>query len=154
MRLKHALFLCGTFFALGGISGIYFTYEYFVQTGVTGHIVGKGFTYEYSGTVTRVIDGDTLEVDGERVRLALVDTPERGMSGFFEAAQFTASLCSVGSTAYIDVDDGQPRDKYGRVVAVVYCKGKNLNAELLKNGLAEIDERFIPISEFDPSSWR
>lgn len=109
--------------------------------------------FESQGKVTRIIDGDTIEVDGVRIRLALVDTPERDETGYEEATRFTASLCSVGATAYLDIDDGQPTDKYGRTVAVVYCGGKNLNAVLWKNGYARINERFLLISEFDPSSW-
>ena len=33
---------------------------------------------ELEGIVTKVIDGDTLDINGTRIRLALVDTPERG----------------------------------------------------------------------------
>ncbi len=109
--------------------------------------------YEDSGIVTKIIDGDTLDVDDKRIRLALVDTPEHGEQGYMEATQFTESLCPLRSTAYIDIDDGQPVDKYGRTVAVVYCGGNNLNAELVKNGHAEIYKRFISVSEFDPYSW-
>lgn len=88
-----------------------------------------------------------------RIRLALVYTPERNEPGYVEAMRFTASLCSVGSIAYLDIDDGQPTDKYGRTVAAVYCGGHNLNAGLWKNGYARIDERFLSVSEFDPYSW-
>lgn len=156
MKVRYVVILCGFFFILGGILGALGVYEYFkawdIRVGGPSYSTIQSY-YDFSGRVTRIIDGDTLEVDGRRIRLALVDTPERGMPGFYEAAQFTASLCPVGLTAYIDVDDGQPVDKYGRVVAVVYCGGKNLNAELLKRGLAEIDERFLSVSEFDPYSW-
>jgi micrococcal nuclease len=92
--------------------------------------------------VTWIIDGDTIEVNNRRIRLALVDTPERNEPGYEKATEFTAALCPVGSTAYLDMDDGQPTDKYGRTVAVVYCGGKNLNAGLWKNGYARIDESF------------
>jgi micrococcal nuclease len=107
----------------------------------------------YQGEVTRIIDGDTLEVDGVKIRLALVDAPESREPGFQEALQFTAIVCPVGSIAYVDIDDGQPRDKYGRTVAVVYCGGKNLNAELWKNGYVRMDEGLLSVSEFDPYSW-
>jgi endonuclease YncB( thermonuclease family) len=33
------------------------------------------------GTVTKVVDGDTLDINGTRIRLAIVDTPERGQPG-------------------------------------------------------------------------
>jgi endonuclease YncB( thermonuclease family) len=154
MNAKYIVILCVIFFLLGFISAL----KILDKTSQL-HISSQedvSFTpqkYEYKGKVTWIIDGDTLEINGKRIRLALVDTPERNEAGYEEATQFTASLCPVGSTAYFDVDDGQPTDKYGRTVAVVYCGGKNLNAELWKNGYARIDERFLSVSEFDPSSW-
>jgi hypothetical protein len=33
---------------------------------------------ELAGVVSKVIDGDTLDINGTRIRLALVNTPERG----------------------------------------------------------------------------
>ena len=32
----------------------------------------------FGGKIIKVIDGDTLQIGQERVRLSLVDTPERG----------------------------------------------------------------------------
>ncbi|PUA33064.1 MAG: hypothetical protein B9J98_03075 [Candidatus Terraquivivens tikiterensis] len=90
------------------------------------------------GRVTAVIDGDTLEVDGTRIRLALVNTPEKGEPGYMEAKEFTERVCAIGVSAVADQDDGQPYDKYGRVVAKVTCDGVNLNAALLENGYAKI----------------
>lgn len=152
MRLKFVAILCVVFFILGVISGVFLTYEYF-SIGNPSNYIEQPYNNEYSGTVTEIIDGDTIEIDGQRIRLALVDTPERGEAGFDEATFFTTALCPIGSAAQVDIDDGQQTDKYGRIVAVVYCDGRNLNAELYENGLAEIDERFVAISEFDPYSW-
>jgi hypothetical protein len=33
----------------------------------------------------------------------------------------------------IDVDKGQITDNYNRIIAVVYCNNRNLNAELIIN---------------------
>ena len=52
----------------------------------------------------------------------------------------------------MDEDDGQ-NESYDRIVAVIYCNGKNLNAELLANGFATIDERFCNVSEFANENW-
>lgn len=107
----------------------------------------------FEGTVTDIVDGDTLDVDGRRVRLALVDTPELGEAGHEAATQFTANLCPVGSRALVDEDDGQTGGSYGRIVAVVHCGGRNLNAELLYAGHAVILEQFCGVSEFATQSW-
>ena len=37
---------------------------------------------ELEGIVNYVIDGDTLDINDIRIRLALVDTPERGQDGY------------------------------------------------------------------------
>ena len=46
-----------------------------------------------ASTVTRVIDWDTFDISaGERVRLAYVDTPERGETGYSKAKARAVSL--------------------------------------------------------------
>jgi endonuclease YncB( thermonuclease family) len=107
----------------------------------------------YQGTITKIIDGDTLEVDNITIRLALVDSPEYYQEGSKEAKEFTSNICPIGSTAMIDVDKGQITDKYNRIIAVVYCNNRNLNAELIINGHATIDEEFCNVSEFKNEDW-
>lgn len=113
-----------------------------------------------TGTVTRVIDGDTLQVDRETtIRLALVDTPERGELGYEEASSFTRLKCPVGTTVVYDADDGQKEGSYGRLIAMVWCTGHGTNAAvslndlLLVHGFAEIDKRFCSASEFGDDEW-
>ena len=107
----------------------------------------------YQGTITKIIDGDTLEVDNITIRLALIDSPEYYQEGLKEAKEFTSSICPIGSTAMIDVDKGQITDNYNRIIAVVYCNNRNLNAELIINGHATIDEEFCNVSEFKNEDW-
>src|SRR4030095_2089383 len=103
---------------------------------------------ELEGIVSKVIDGDTLDINGTRIRLALVDTPERGQGGFDEEKNFVESLC-LGKKGELDVDNGQRRgDRYGREVGVVYCDGVNTNAKVMKNKMAKILTEFCDISEF------
>ncbi|KZX16796.1 thermonuclease precursor [Methanobrevibacter cuticularis] len=104
--------------------------------------------YEVKGFCDRVVDGDTLDVSGiGRIRLVGVDTPERGESGYKEATDFVKSKC-LGKSVYLDIDDKENKDKYGRVLAVVYVDGVNINLELLKLKYAKI--LYIPPSEFQP----
>ena len=108
---------------------------------------------ELSGIVTKVVDGDTLDINGTRIRLALVDTPERGQPGFYEAKKFVESLC-LGKNGQLDVDDGQRRgDRYGRELGVVYCDGVNVNEKLISSNLARILTEFCDISEFSNEKW-
>ena len=108
---------------------------------------------ELEGIVTKVIDGDTLDINGTRIRLALVDTPERGQGGFDKAKNFVESLC-LGKKGELDVDNGQRRgDRYGREVGVVYCDGVNTNAKVMENKMAKILTEFCDISEFSKENW-
>ena len=108
---------------------------------------------ELVGIVTKVVDGDTLDINGTRIRLALVDTPERGQPGFYEAKKFVESLC-LGKKGELDVDNGQRRgDRYGREIGVVYCDGLNANEKLMNNKLARILTEFCHISEFGNENW-
>lgn len=107
----------------------------------------------FTGEVTKIVDGDTLDVGDIRIRLALVNTPERGDPGFSEATTFTSLLCPVGSTVLVDEDDGQTSGSYGRMVAKVFCDGRILNAELLYAGHAEIYTQYCGVSEFGAESW-
>src|SRR4029078_13450850 len=86
---------------------------------------------ELAGKVNHVVHGDTLDINDIRIRLSLVDTPERGDPGFKEATQFVVKLC-LGENAEVDMDDGQRRGSFGREIGVVYCDGKNLNEQLMK----------------------
>lgn len=107
----------------------------------------------FEDTVTKIVDGDTLYVGDVKIRLALVDTPEVGEDGFEEATQFAKNLCPVGSNATVDQDDEQLYDWYGRMLAVVYCDGKNLNEELLEKGHAVILTQYCDESEFGNQAW-
>ena len=107
---------------------------------------------ELAGKVNHVVDGDTLDINDIRIRLSLVDTPERGDPGFKEATQFVVKLC-LGENAEVDMDDGQRRGSFGREIGVIYCDGENLNEQLMVNNLGFIDTRFCEISEFSNEKW-
>ena len=75
----------------------------------------------FRGTVTQIVDGDTIDINNVRVRLALVNTPERGESGYTEAIDFVESACGVGTKALVDEDDGQKEGSFDRLIGLVYC---------------------------------
>ena len=106
-----------------------------------------------TGYVTEIIDGDTIKVDGQSIRFALVNTPEYGQSGYNQATDFIARICPVNSPVLVDEDDGQTQGSYGRIIAVVHCNGVNLNEQILGVGLAEILTSFCYQSEFASHSW-
>jgi micrococcal nuclease len=97
---------------------------------------------EISGTlatVTRIIDGDTIEVDingrSHRVRYIGMDTPERGDPFFGEATEANRQL--VEGQTVILVKDVSETDRYGRLLRYVYLQdGTFVNAELVRQGFA------------------
>jgi len=137
-------------------------YSYSPRTSPTGGTPGnppgsnpqcKGTASCFTDTVTYIVDGDTLDVGSTRIRLALVNSPEVGQPGYTEAKQFTAETCPVGSSALVDEDDGQTGGSYGRMVALVYCGGVNLNAALLSSGNAVPVTHYCSVSEFADEPW-
>ena len=106
------------------------------------------------GEVTRVIDGDTLEVgEGLRIRLVLVDAPGLSRAGGPEARDHLADLC-LDSVALVDEDDFQiGEDPFDRILAVVYCEGTNANAAMIASGLAQTYLDFCASSEFGEKVW-
>lgn len=120
----------------------------------------KGTSTCFSGKITKVVDGDTIDVNGTRIRLSLVNTPERGQVNFAESKNLALRLCPVGSMALVDQDDGQKAGSYGRMIGEVYCKynpsnlnATSLNEQMLKSGYAEILTNFCTKSEFAHEQW-
>lgn len=93
-----------------------------------------------SGDITRVVDGDTVDIDDTRYVLSMVNAPNRGKSGFVEAADFVRAMCPAGSPASYMIDVGRPFDPYGRLLAEVWCGGVSVQEALLDAGHAE----FLP----------
>jgi endonuclease YncB( thermonuclease family) len=91
----------------------------------------------YTGKVTAVKDGDTVEmlVNGKplRIRLFGVDCPEKGQPFGEKARQYTARLCfgKVVKAKKVDMD------RYDRTVAEVSLPdGSDLNMQLVQAGYA------------------
>ncbi len=103
--------------------------------------------------VAHVIDGDTVDLeDGRRVRLIGIDTPEMGYSPRARvegeddpfAVEATEHLRRLAEGELVTLKFGpEPEDKYGRTLAYLHLDdGTDLNAELLRAGLARAYRRF------------
>ncbi|MEQ6247327.1 thermonuclease family protein [Sulfitobacter sp. HNIBRBA3233] len=90
----------------------------------------------------RVIDGDTLDVGGTRIRLHAVDAPEAAQT--CETPQGTEWACGGWVTKVVaDRLDGLradctklDTDRYGRTVARCAVSGEDVGAWLVREGLA------------------
>ena len=92
-----------------------------------------------TATVTRIIDGDTIIIDtGHRVRYIGIDTPEvypeKEALGM-EAWQANRRLVE-GKKVRLERDVSET-DKYGRLLRYLFVGDVFINAELVRQGLAE-----------------
>jgi micrococcal nuclease len=84
------------------------------------------------------IDGDTIALERERVRLVQINTPEVGECYHEEAKAFTRRAISSGLPITLERDSRlDDRDNYGRELRYVMVGGKNLNLELVRQGYAK-----------------
>jgi endonuclease YncB( thermonuclease family) len=89
----------------------------------------------------RVIDGDTIDVGGQRVRLWGIDAPESRQQCDRNGQAYA---CGHAATEYLRdlVGDGwvdcEPRthDRYGRVVARCFVRGEDMGAAMVRAGWA------------------
>jgi endonuclease YncB( thermonuclease family) len=107
---------------------------------LVGCLISASSPYAYEGVV-RVIDGDTIDLTGKRVRLHGIDTPESKQTCQREGVSW---LCGAEATKTLkELIDGsevtcaeRDKDRYGRIVAVCHANGRDLNAAMVLSGMA------------------
>tara|TARA_R110000764_G_scaffold134649_1_gene222746 strand:+ start:130 stop:561 length:432 start_codon:yes stop_codon:yes gene_type:complete len=107
--------------------------------------------YEYNCKVTRVVDGDTVDVTLDlgfsilhkcRVRLYGIDTPESRTRDKDEkargklAAKFLKDSIDKGKTVVLQSKLKDSKGKYGRVLGSVIVDDVDLNEKMILNFLA------------------
>ena len=108
----------------------------------------------YSTRVSKIIGGDTIKtMEGDLIQFALISSPELDEKGGIESKEYLESICPAGSAITIDEDDKMLKGTSERMIAKVYCKGLNLNGEMIINGYAVVDLQYCNNSEFAQESW-
>jgi endonuclease YncB( thermonuclease family) len=89
-----------------------------------------------------VMDGDTLEIHGQRIRLHGIDAPESPQHCYLPDGK----TWRCGQTAALQLQDfignqmvaceRKGQDRYGRMVAVCFAGGEDLGAWLVEHGWA------------------
>ncbi len=88
-----------------------------------------------------VIDGDTIVLEGKRIRLFGIDAPEKSQPCQVQEAAVACGIIArnaligfvVGATVRCDREDV---DRYGRDVSRCYADGYDLSAGMVRAGLA------------------
>ncbi|ENL6147921.1 thermonuclease family protein [Campylobacter upsaliensis] len=106
---------------------------------------------ELTGKVSRVIDGDTIELLAKtskenpynhiaklKIRLYGIDAPELKQAYGKEAKEFLSALVLKQEVSLII----ENKDKYDRFVGTLFLKGQDINKEMVKNGYAHAYESF------------
>lgn len=93
--------------------------------------------WPHCGEAWRVIDGDTLDLGGERIRLFGIDAPERRQSCGplacgTTATEALADILSAGPVRCTPVST----DRYGRTVARCRAGRVDVNREMVRRGMA------------------
>jgi endonuclease YncB( thermonuclease family) len=88
-----------------------------------------------------IIDGDTIDIAGQRIRLHGIDAPETFQTCDDGGVTWP---CGKHATAalveFIDASpvscEGDDIDRYGRTIAICYVRGLDIEAWLVRNGWA------------------
>lgn len=88
--------------------------------------------------VSRVIDGDTIEIEGgEKVRYLGVNTPESTTKKECFGHEAAVRNRELVEGKVVRLERGKlDREKYGRLIRYVYVDGKLVNLELIREGYA------------------
>ena len=107
--------------------------------------------YEYKCEVTRVVDGDTIDVIADlgfsilhkcRVRLFGIDTPESRTRDLDEkvrgklASKFLSDAIQNGEDVILRSEIKDSKGKYGRVLGTIIVDGVDVNQQMVDKHLA------------------
>ena len=136
--MRELLLLCTTYrlvafaLAVGSVS---------VGVSVRGIARSELSQGSFAGDV-RVIDGDTIVVGETRVRLEGIDAPETAQT--CQRKWFGTWPCGTAATEALSrlismktvTCDPRGLDKYGRTLAVCFVEGRDINAQMVRQGYA------------------
>ena len=111
-------------------------------------IGGSAEAADLSGRA-RVIDGDTINIRNQRVRIAAIDACERDQTGLRDG---TVWRCGVAARSYLSkMIDGQhvrcdiiDQDQYRRLVGQCFLGDIDIGLAMVKAGMAEAMLRYLP----------
>ena len=100
-----------------------------------------------------IVDGDTIAISGNKIRLSGIDTPEKNQTcrkaSVTWGCGYEATETLRGWTYTKEVRCvGDTKDRYGRLIANCFVDGYNVNARLVYEGLAlayrKYSKQYVP----------
>ncbi len=91
-----------------------------------------------------VVDGDTLVIGTERIRIFGIDAPESDQScgdGWLCGREATSAVEEMTEGKSIRCE-GESRDVYGRLIAICYAGSVDIGGDLVRQGLALAYRRY------------
>lgn len=102
----------------------------------------SSFGEELKGTVIGVKDGDTIELLTDKapitIRLYGIDTPEKSQPFATKAKEYLSEQIYKKEVKV----EAFGKDRYQRTLGVITLEGRNINEELINNGLAHVFTRY------------
>ena len=94
----------------------------------------------------RVIDGDTITINNVKIRFSGIDAPEKNYYGQTQFCKGPKGVWACGKKASSKLKkliNGQEvqctnegKDRYGRTLSICYANGVDLQAEMVRSGMA------------------
>ena len=94
----------------------------------------------------RVIDGDTITINNAKIRFSGIDAPEKNYRGQTQFCRGPKGVWACGKKASSELRqliNGQEvqctnegKDRYGRTLSICYANGMDLQAEMVRSGMA------------------
>jgi len=93
--------------------------------------------FVHSTLAQTAIDGDTLSLNGQTIRLYGIDAPElKQTCGNWPAGELAQEALASMLIGHQVICEGKGQDRYGRTLAVCKVDGFDLGAEMIRSGMA------------------
>jgi len=116
------------------------------------------FTYtDIKSQDIKIMDGDTIKINGEKIRFSGIDTPELKQNcikeGESDPCGITAKqilIDKIGNNKVICISEG--KDQYKRTLAECFVNDESLSSYLVRSGYAfayrRYSKKFIPDEDY------
>ena len=105
----------------------------------------------------KIVDGDTIHLNGEKIRFTGIDTPElkqtclkEGVKDLCGATAKQILIDKIGNDNVECISDG--KDQYKRTLAECFVNNESLSSYLVRNGYAfayrKYSKKFIPDEDY------